>query len=64
MPFGELPFLLILTLETAIRGVLEHFTKFTGKHLFQSLFSNKVAGRGLHKKRLWHRCFPVNFVKF
>ena len=42
MPFGELPFLLILTLETAIRGVLEHFTKFTGKHLFQSLFSNKV----------------------
>ena len=25
-------------------------------------FFNKVAG--LKKKRLWHRCFPVNFVKF
>ena len=39
------------------RGVLRNFTKFTGKHLCQSLFFNKVAG-------LWHRCFPVNFVKF
>ena len=36
-----------------------NFTKFTGKHLCQSLFFNKVA-----KKRLWHRCFPVIFVKF
>ena len=43
------------------------FTKFTGKHLCQSLFFNKVVGLGLatlFKKRLWHRCFPVNFVKF
>ena len=31
------------------KGVLRNFTKFTGKHLCQSL---------------WHRCFPVNFVKF
>ena len=33
----------------------------------QSLFFNKVAGlrpATLLKKRLWHRCFPVNFVKF
>ena len=32
----------------------------------QSLFFNKVAGlrpATLLKKRLWHRCFPVNFVK-
>ena len=36
------------------------FTKFTGKHLCQSLFFNK---ENLFKKRLWHRCFPVNFVK-
>ena len=36
---------------------------FTGKHLCQSLFFNKVAGLRL-KKRLWHRHFPVNFVKF
>ena len=25
------------------KGVLRNFTKFTGKHLYQSLFSNKVA---------------------
>ena len=30
------------------KGVLRNFTKFTGKHLCH----------------LWHRCFPVNFVKF
>ena len=31
----------------------------------ESLF-NKVAGQPptILKKRLWHRCFPVNFVKF
>ena len=49
------------------KGVLKNFTKFTGKHLCQSLFFNKVAGlrpAALLKKRLWHRCFPVNFVKF
>ena len=47
--------------------VLENFTKFTGKHLCQSLFFNKVAGLRLStllKKRLWHKCFTVNFVKF
>ena len=45
------------------KGVLGNFTKFTRKHLYQSLFFNKVAGLRLDK-RLWHRCFPVNFVKF
>ena len=48
-------------------GVLENFEEFTGKHLRQSHFSNKVAGlrlATLWKRRLWHRCFPVNFVKF
>ena len=47
--------------------VLRNFAKFTGKHLCQSLFFNKVAGlrsATLLKKRLWHRCFPVNFAKF
>ena len=41
--------------------------KFTGKHLCQSLFFNKVVGlrpATIFKKRLWHRYFPVNFVKF
>ena len=49
------------------KGVLRNFTKFSGKHLCQSLFFNKVAGlrpATLFKKRLWYRCFPVNFVKF
>ena len=39
------------------KDVLENFTKFTGKHLCQSLFLNKVAGvrpATLLKKRLWH----------
>ena len=44
---------------------LRNFTKFTGKHLRQSLYFNKVAGLAtLFKKKLWHRCFPVNFEKF
>ena len=29
------------------KDVLGSFTKFTGKHLSQSLFFNKVAGQGL-----------------
>ena len=48
------------------KGVLRNFAKFTGKHLCQSLFFNKVAGLSpatLLKKRLWHRCFPGDFVK-
>ena len=49
------------------KGVLRYFTKITRKRLCQSLFFNKVAGlrpTTLLKKRLWHSCFPVNFVKF
>ena len=45
------------------KGVLKNFAKFTGKHLCQSLFFNKRPAT-LLKKRLWHRCFPVNFAKF
>ena len=47
--------------------VLRNFAKFTGKHLCESLFFDKVAGFRpwtLFKKILWHRCFPVNFAKF
>ena len=47
-------------------GVLRNFAKFTGKHVYQRLFFNKVAGlraATLLKKRLWHRCFPVKFEK-
>ena len=49
------------------KGVLRNFAKFTGKHMRQSHFFNKIAGlraATLLKKRLWHRCFPVNFSKF
>ena len=49
------------------KGALINYTKFTGKHLCQSLFSNKFAGlraATLLKKKLWHMCLPVNFVKF
>ena len=31
------------------KGVLRNFVKFTGKHLCQSLFFNKVAGLGHHE---------------
>ena len=49
------------------KGVLRNFTKFTGKHLWQSLFFTEAAGFRsvtLLKKRLWQRCFPVNFANF
>ena len=49
------------------KGVLRNLAKFNGKHLCQSLFFNKAAGlrpATLLKKRLWYRCFPVNFAKF
>ena len=43
--------------------VLKHFTKFTGKHLCQSLFF-KVEACNFIKKATLYWCFPVNFVKF
>ena len=49
------------------KGVLKDFAKLTGKCLCQSLFFNKVADLRsvtLLQKRLWHRCFPVDFAKF
>ena len=49
------------------KGVLRNFAKFTGKHLCQSPFLNKVAGlspAALLKRSLWHRCFPMNLAKF
>ena len=49
------------------KAVLKNFVKFTGKHLCQSLFFNKVVGvraSTLLKKGLWHGCFPADFAKF
>ena len=48
-------------------GVLRNFAKFTGKTCAKVSFFNKVASlrpATLSKKRLWHRCFPVNLAKF
>ena len=49
------------------KSVFRNFAKFTGKHLCQTFYFNKVTGLRpaiLFKKRLWHRYFPVNFPKF
>ena len=40
------------------KGFPRNFAKFTGKHLYQSLFFNKVAGL-----RLSFIYFPMNFAK-
>ena len=51
----------------AKKGVLKQVSKFTGNHLCQILFFDKVADlrvATLLKTTLWHRCFPVNFVIF
>ena len=49
------------------KAVLKYFAIFTGKYLCWSLFFNKYAGLqfcNFIKKRLQHRCFPVNIAKF
>ena len=48
------------------KSVLKNVAKFTGKHLCQSLFLIKLQAwpTTLLKKRLWNRCFPVNFATF
>ena len=43
------------------KGVLGNFTKFTSKTPVPAPVSETC---NFIKKRLWHRCFPVNFVKF
>ena len=46
------------------QGVLGNFAKFTGKHLRQSLFFNKVARPATWlKKRLWRGSVRVNFCE-
>ena len=48
------------------KSILKYLVKFIGKHLYQNLFFKKVAGLKsviLLKKRLWHRCFYVNFCE-
>ena len=37
------------------KGIFKNFTEFTWTHLCKSFL--------FIRKRLWHRCFPVNFAK-
>ena len=57
-PFAQFPLALIFFTKSGFsrssrpdvfckKGVLRNFAKFTGKHLCQSLYFNKVAGLGL-----------------
>ena len=48
------------------KGALRNFAKFNGKHLFQSLFFNKIAGMRpatLFKKRLLGQMLSCKFCK-
>ena len=57
--------LLIQKQSTEGEGV-KNFAEFARKYLYQSLFFNTAAGlrfATLLNKRLWYRCFLVNFVK-
>ena len=47
------------------KGILKNFAKLTGKHLCLSLFLIKLHAwlAALLKKRLWYKCFSVNFAK-
>ena len=51
---------------TKFLKISQKFRKISQKSLLrQSLFFNKISRPAtLLKKRLWHRCFPVNFEKF
>ena len=49
------------------KDVLKRFSKIIEKCQCQGLFLNKnsdIKDCNFNKKRLWHRCFPVNFAKF
>ena len=41
------------------KGFLKNFAKFIGETTAPDSLLNKT----LLKKRLWHRCYPVNFVR-
>ena len=48
------------------KAVLKNFAKFTGKHLYQSLFFNKVAGlrTPFFIERLWWLLFSNQKLQF
>ena len=46
------------------KGLFKNFRKFIEQHLCQSPFLRMLQGSAWNyiKKRLWHKCFPLNFV--
>ena len=49
------------------KSVCKCFAKFAGNNLYRSLFFNKLANLGynlIFKKRLQHKCLPMNLTKF
>ena len=38
--------------------------RFSVKSVFLEISQNSQENTSARKKRLWHRCFPVNFAKF
>ena len=48
------------------KGALRNFAKFTGKPVPEPLFYKSCWSQACKftKKRLRHKCFPVNFAKF
>ena len=48
------------------QNVIKNFAKLTGKYMWRSLFLMKfqVKTCNFFKKKLRHRCFPVNFANF
>ena len=42
------------------KGVLRNFAKFTGKHLCQSLFFNKVGGGAFFTEHVWATAYIYN----
>ena len=49
---------------TIKKDVLKSFAKFTGKHLCQSLFFNKVAGLGLFYSTTPGDCFCIWLINY
>ena len=47
--------------KTYLKAVLQNFEKFTGKQLHRNPGCGTTT---LLKKRVRHKCFPVNFSKF
>ena len=45
------------------RGILRNFAKFTGKHLCQSLFFNKVAACNFTQKETLAQVFSCEFCE-